>query len=282
MNPTWFDWLSLIVTVFSIIFAYFLGERNYKRQLRKKKREHKELIVSENNLFVGIISKLSTIIQKQLTNLTTYKEAVKEKNNSLVLEIETGFQIAHLEFLNLKSLYEEYNSKELNELLMNLFGLGEINNLLSEEMKSFLNSYNSYDKIFKKNYRLVLYSNFFGFSNARAENYKIEKGIKKWQYSIDDKFMQEYYKLRQVDILNEKSLADKTKINKNLLLPFIELSGKFIPEDYNAIETYNIANEAHSAFIDMENLEIAHLNVINSYIDTLTICNDKIENILNK
>ena len=46
-TPNWFDWLTLLLTIASILGAYFVSESVYKREQKYKKREYKIMMVTK-------------------------------------------------------------------------------------------------------------------------------------------------------------------------------------------------------------------------------------------
>ncbi|WP_407480184.1 hypothetical protein [Elizabethkingia miricola] len=271
-SPNWFDWLSLlsslIITALSIWFAYRLGERTYKRDKEDKASEEARNIQSENELFTNSLQELQSNVQKQIIFL---KEYVEEKD--FRLKINPTLQANFLKFLKIRTLYSARSNQEiatLNHLLASLYSNDTILENLRAEVNTFISKYNIHEAKFKNGYRQILYTKFLKFSHLRSINYRENEGRIEWAYHENDIFMQEYFKLTQTDISNEEgSTANHIKIDKNFLLPIIGLSKKYVPRDPIAIEVLDIANDAHSAYLDMQALTDAHFNTINSYLNTL-------------
>ena len=53
-TPNWFDWMTLLLTIASIIGAYLVAESVYKREQSNKKSVNKELENPENELLKTI------------------------------------------------------------------------------------------------------------------------------------------------------------------------------------------------------------------------------------
>ena len=269
-NPNWFAWFSLFINVVipatSIFFAYWLGEINYKRDKKDKKDNDDKNIQAEKSLFINSLSELKKSLDNQIEFLNEY-----ENKKDFKLKIDPSLQINFLQFINLKSLYHNRTQQEtndLNNLLTSLYSISDFRNSLSSELRGYINKYNIQEIKFK-NYRQILYKKFYEYSNSRAEKIvKNEDGTKRWAYNPNDNFMREYSILTTVDI-NTDDKADRKKIDENFLVPIINISHKYIPEDINAIEINDLANDCHSAFTDMNILDDAHFRAINSHLDIL-------------
>lgn len=260
-SPNWFDWFSLIlnllVTSFSIYFAFYLGEKTYKRDRDDKIDEEKNNIKAEKELFNNNLIELKENISIQIGFLSEYLT-----NRDLKLKINPSLQIYFLEHIDLKTIYKINEDKlKINKLLSSLYSIENITTTLSLELTNFITKLNSHQSKFKI-YRQAYYRKFFDYSNSRAEEIIVDNGVKKWRYNENDKFMEEFAKLRNNPISNEDGTANYKLIDENFLLPLIELSNKFIPEDYNAIEIHDLTNDSHSAFIDIENLTELHFKAI--------------------
>lgn len=282
-SPGWFGWLSLFssiaITSLSIWFAYYLGEKTYKRDKDDKASEEARNIKSENELFTNSLLVLQNSVQIQIGFLKEYIE-----NKDFRLKINPTLQVNFLKFIKVKTLYNERSDQEirtLNHLLASLYSNDTILENLRSELNNFISKYNIHETKFKNGYRQILYTKFFKFSNLRAVNYRENAGRIEWAYNADDIFMQEYFILTQSDIANDDtSTASHNKIDENFLLPIIELSKNHVPRDAIAIEVLDIANDAHSAYLDMQALTQAHFNVINSYLTTLEDLNVEIQEFL--
>lgn len=280
VSPNWFDWLSLvsqlIITATSIYFAYYLGERIYKRDRKNKFEEEKLNVQAENDLFKNNLIELNKNILVQIGFLNEYLT-----NRDFKLKLTPALQVNFLQFLNLKSVYNQENGNidQINNLLSSLYSIEKITNSLSKELNTYISKFNIQENKFYS-YRLAYYKKFFEYSNLRAVDMIVENGVKKWKYADQDKFMIEYAKLRNETIGNADGTANRDLLDEKFLLPLIHLANKYIPEDYNAIEIHDIANEAHSAFQNMENLTFIHFKSIESHLKILEDTKNDIEEYL--
>ncbi len=82
------------------------------------------------------------------------------------------------------------------------------------------------------------------------------------------------------DIIKENGLKDRGRLVEKFVLPLIDISADYMPEDYNAIEIYNIANEVNSAYNDMEYVTQTHFQAVDSYLAVLENVNSKVSEYL--
>lgn len=288
-SPNWFDWFSLIISVvinaISILFAYYLGEKVYKREKRDKTQENTEIQLSEIELFKNNISQLKIAIDKQIIDL---KEYIEKKD--FILTFHPDIQVDFLQFIDIKYLYKNVgvgNSEaieEINKFMTNLYTLYDFRQSLRDEVRTYNKKYNFHESKFYL-YRQLLYTKYYSICNVRAESFIIENGIKKWKFKADDNFMAEYSTLikntfADNSIIDNNGLKDRKKLNYNFILPLAIEANKYIPEDSNAIEINDIANQVNSAFIDMESVTEKHFRTIDSYLTNLEMISGKIANYL--
>jgi hypothetical protein len=288
-SPNWFDWFSLIISVvinaISILFAYYLGEKVYKREKRDKTQENTEIQLSEIELFKNNISQLKIAIDKQIIDL---KEYIEKKD--FILTFHPDIQVDFLQFIDIKYLYKNVgvgNSEaieEINKFMTNLYTLYDFRQSLRDEVRTYNKKYNFHESKFYL-YRQLLYTKYYSICNVRAESFIIENGIKKWKFKADDNFMAEYSTLikntfADNSIIDNNGLKDRKKLNDNFILPLAIEANKYIPEDSNAIEINDIANQVNSAFIDMESVTEKHFRTIDSYLTNLEMISEKIANYL--
>jgi len=276
VSPNWFDWFSICVTSLSIFAAFLIAENIYSKGKRDKKESDKNLIASENDLFENNLNELKESIGVQITHL---KEYLVEKD--FKLKINPALQVNFLQFIDIKCLYlnfpnNQQKKEKINSLLTSLYGMYDFKDNLISELRNYTKKHNEFQVKFKK-YREIYYKKFHDYSNLRAIDIKEEAGVKKWRYNVDDKFMNEFAKLRLVSIANDENSADRKKIDENFLLPLIYLSNNFIPEDYHAIETNYISNDCHASYLDIENLNESHFKSMESYLKVLKDLKTEIE-----
>ena len=54
------------------------------------------------------------------------------------------------------------------------------------------------------------------------------------------------------------------------------MSGEYIPEDYHANQVSKFANKSYHAYLDMDKIIEAHLNVVKKFLEKLVSMNKKI------
>ena len=141
-SQNWFDILSLILTLFSIWFAFRLGERGYKRDKKDKALEEKQLINSEVQLFKNNLEQLLKAVDKQLAALTKYKV-----DRSFSLEFRAEVQVDFLKFVDVKHVYEQYGYKNqqaldtINELFASLFAMNDFRHSLRDSVRNYILRY---------------------------------------------------------------------------------------------------------------------------------------------
>jgi hypothetical protein len=281
-TPTWFDWLSVGLTIASIIGAFIIAQLIYNRGVRSKEKEEKKLIDTENILFNNNIVSLKESISSQIQYLSEYEDS---KNFRLVLQ--TGIQINFLNYIDIKNIYKKYgfdnnNSLQvINSLLTHLYSISNFIESLRSELATYIEKYNSFENKFYL-YRNLLYTLFYSLCNKRAQNIEEELHGKKIQFSPDDIFMSEYSELlnstfNNPHIIGANGLKSRKLLVEQFIVPLINISYKYIPQDNDAIEINDIANSVLSAFNDMENLEAKHFNTIASYKNVLVGINEQID-----
>jgi hypothetical protein len=103
-----------------------------------------------------------------------------------------------------------------------------------------------------------------------------------WNFDVKDIFMNEYSKLinqilSNTEIIENNALKSRDKLVSEFVVKISEISGKFIPEDIDAIYINNLANKVNAAYIDMNEITKSHLKAMKSYSDNLNITSEKIE-----
>lgn len=288
-SPSWFDWFNLLTTslisILSIIGGFWIATKIYSKGRIDKEREEKEIQNLEVKLFKNSLIELSTAIENQIGYLKNYLEKQDFSLTSI-----TGIHSDFLKFINIKYLYKDtgIGKKEeiekINRLMSSLYTLNDFRISLRHEFRSYLNKYHFHEDKFYS-YRKLLYSKYFELCNQRGINFIIKQGVKEWQFSDDDKFMIDYSILRNrifqdANIISQNSLVNRSELVKKFVVPLIDNSKKFIPEDYNAIEVNDIAIEINSAYMNMEHLTNSHFDVIKSYLSILENIKTEIEEYL--
>lgn len=280
-SPNWFDWLNflgtIIVSGLSIFTAYHLGEKNYRRDKKERAKREEDLMTSENNLFRENLKEL----KKQISIQEGYFKEYLEKEEFNQLFVNSSVQVNFLKNIDVKQLYKKVENdkskvEQINTLFSYLYGISNFESTIQDEYRTFIKRYNELEIIFKNNYGIVFYHLFHQINNKRIVNYPKINGKMAWQYDSRDKFMLDYFKLRSEFIEKNKTKVDRELISK-LLKEIAEMSNKYIPKDYDAIQVNHFANESYTAFRDIEAKKESHRKVIDNYSDILGKLKEKIE-----
>lgn len=284
-SPNWFDWFSLIanflVSIIAIIGGFQIANNIYNKERKDKEADSKKLNLAEFKLFTNSLQELKSAADNQKADIDSYLQKLDFK-----LVFHQNVNIDFLQFIDPKNLYLHFgldnNEKiaALNDLLKRLYLLNDFRESLRSEFRAYNEKYNYHEKKFYS-YRELLYSRFYKLSNQRSINIIIEEGRKKWQYDNNDKFMQEYSQLLEktlsdIEIIENNGLKSRKLLNERFIKELVLLSAKYIPEDYNAIEINEIANQVVAAFNDMENVTEVHISVLESFSENLKITSEKI------
>lgn len=278
-SPNWFDWLSLAVSVLSIIIAYLWGQYIYKKEKEDRQDEETKNIESEKELFNENISILRNDIEKQIESLNNY---IDQKD--FVIKLNPNIKIDFLKFINIKSLYKDNNRNKVNTLLSALYSISDFYIFLTRERDEHQKHYKDDERVFQENYREVFYTQNYLLHNKRIEEVIEENGKINIAYHKDDKFMPEFQKIVndfEKNITNENGTADRDKIMEELK-KIMTITVQYIPFDYDAIMVNIIANKASAAYINMKNRKDVHFRTIKSLITTLESVNNAIDNYNNK
>ncbi len=283
--PNWFDWFSVVVAILTIWGGYLIATAIYSKEKRDKTSEEKELLVSEVNLFKNSLKQLSISVENQIESLKEYLERKDFK-----IKFNQGVQTDFLHFINVKYLYKVIgvkNQKEIeqiNKLLSSLYTLSDIRASLRDDLRTYIRKYNFHEDKFYS-YRKLFYTKYFELCNLRGLDAKFDKGIKKWKFRDDDFFMKRYTEKRldvfqDTEVIKDNELKDRKKLIEKFIIPLSQICTDYIPEDYHAIEIYDIANEVNSAHSDMDHVTQAHFEAVNSYLNILEDINIKISGYL--
>lgn len=280
-NPNWFDILSLIVTVASIIGAYLTSRYFYKKEKKDSDDDKLKITKAEINLFDNSISELKKDIQIQIDALKDY---ITKQDFSL--SFNPNINVEFLKYIDIKTLYEVKNIEQkidisiINELLSKLFFLKDFQSLLRNEVQVYIKRYNELEANYY-DYKKLLYTEYFKLINKRVESISIVDGKKIGKFHNEDVFIREYDSLRNkvfsdTEIINNESIVSRKLLDEKFIVEVIHICEKFIPEDVDAIEFSSLANNTHSAFTDMEHITEKHINVIESYKELLEKIIEKI------
>jgi hypothetical protein len=258
-TPNWFDLVTVLVTIVSVFGGYWIATSIYSREKKDKAIEERDLIASEIRLFKNSLSQLNASVDDQIKNLNQYVEEKEFK-----LKFNQGVHVDFLHFINIKYLYKSIGVEkkneiaEINMLLSSLYALNDFRTSLRDEFRNYLNKYEFHEDKFYL-YRKLLYTKYFELFNLRSGDFIIENGLKKWKFNDGDLFMKKYTELRLAifkdnEVIDGNGIKDRGKLIQKFVIPLIHIATDYVPEDYNAIEVSDIANEINAAFKDMENI----------------------------
>lgn len=280
-TQNWFDIASLLLALFGLWLAYKLGERGYRRDKEDKDKEQKQLSNSEVRLFKNNLEQLNKTIDKQLKALVKYKDV-----QNFSLEFHQEVQVDFLKYVNVRHVYEQYGYKdtatldEINELFAALFALNDFRSSLRDSLRTYITRYRDFEKSFYL-YRKLMYRTMHEIANRRAIHLIQENGGVQINFG-ENYFAREYFHLVQSVLSNpelqdEDGIVIRSQLIDLFIKPAIELSKQYIPANEDAIQVTDMANEVHSAWINMETVTEAHFREIDGHIDTLERVKEQID-----
>ena len=284
-SPNWFDYVSLLVTVASIFGAYIIAEKVYTREKGDKRVEDISLQYSENELFKNNLNSIKTPISMQINAIQEYLD-----NQDFNMVFYPEIQVDFLQFISLKDIYRKYgfNNKEkiaeINKLMTNLYSLYDFRTSLRNEVRTYIDKYNNHEQKFF-NYKSLLYIRYYELCYERNTGFKNEGGVKKWSFDKDDHFMIEYTPLvfetfDDKEVMENNVLKSREKLIEKFVVPLMQISIKYIPEDKNAIEIYDISNQVIASFEDMGIITGKHFETLKSFKESLETVDKKITKFL--
>jgi hypothetical protein len=277
-SPIWFDWFSLIanavISILSIFGGFWIATRIYSKEKRDKQVEETEIQKSEVRLFKDSLNQLETAINNQISSLKQYIE-----RQDFSLEFNQGVHADFLHYIDIRYLYKDISVDRkdeidrINKLLASLYTINDFRTSLRDELRSYIRKYNFHEEKFYS-YRKLLYTKYFELSNQRGIEFALENGFKKWKFRNDDFFMIDYSENRikifdDNEVITENGLKDRAKLIERFIVPLIHISAKYMPEDYDAIEINDIANQINSAHTDMVHVTDTHFQAVRSYLSVL-------------
>lgn len=281
--PGWFDWFSLLISLFvsviSIYGGYKISNNIYNREKEDREKEDKKLDLAGFNLFKNSIEQLNSAVKNQEEDILKYIE-----KQDFSLTFHQNVNVDFLQFIDAKKIYLilglEHEEK-INSLFKRLYLLNDFRISLRNEVRTYIKRYNELEKEFYS-YRELLYLEYYRLCNTRSLSVKIENNKKMWNFDVKDIFMNEYSKLinqilSNTEIIENNALKSRDKLVSEFVVKISEISGKFIPEDIDAIYINNLANKVNAAYIDMSEITKSHLKAMKSYSDNLNITSEKIE-----
>lgn len=246
---------------------------------KTEKKEDKKLDLAGFNLFKNSIEQLNSAVKNQEEDILKYIE-----KQDFSLTFHQNVNVDFLQFIDAKKIYLilglEHEEK-INSLFKRLYLLNDFRISLRNEVRTYIKRYNELEKEFYS-YRELLYLEYYRLCNTRSLSVKIENNKKMWNFDVKDIFMNEYSKLinqilSNTEIIENNALKSRDKLVSEFVVKISEISGKFIPEDIDAIYINNLANKVNAAYIDMSEITKSHLKAMKSYSDNLNITSEKIE-----
>ncbi|MGN6437521.1 MAG: hypothetical protein ACTHMM_13355 [Agriterribacter sp.] len=284
-GPSWFDWFSLVITslisILSIIGGFLIATKIYSKEKRDKQNEDNDIQASEVGLFKNNLSQLKESITDQIKKLEEY-----QTKKDFKIQFSQGVHAGFLYHVDVKYLYKDVGLENtnkiiiINKLLSGLYVINDFRTFLRDEFRSYMVKYNFHEDKFYT-YRKLLYTKYFELCNQRGFDFTIANGVKKWKIANDDLFMKQYSEVRESifndgEVISENGLNDRQKLIERFIKPLIKISNNSMPEDYNAIEVNDMANEVNSAFLDMSNVSQVHFHAVASYLASLKDIHTKI------
>lgn len=272
-NQNWFDILTIILTLFSLWFAYYLGNLAYRNDKRVKKEEHDELLNQEIDFLKFNLTELLRVIEDQVSNLKTYK-----KDTNSRLGIEERLQTNFMSSVDLKNVFEFYGyeneeqNKTINELFTSLSAIETFRNFLQDSVRNFISNYFRFQEGFYI-YRKIIYKKLFETVRRRQINNPQLSTIINAPLFGEDHFAKTYFFIVRTT-LRDTTISTPTGLNRekfmtNCITPLLELCQDHVPEDQDAIEVLDLADEVNQSWINMNILERAHKNEIQGLINSL-------------
>ena len=272
--PNWFDWLSILVNIVSVAGGYFIATKIYSKEKLDKEIENESLMASEIKLFRNSLSQLTAAANDQIINLKQYLE-----KKDFSLRFNQGVNADFLHFIDVKYLYKDSGSEKkseiarINNLLSNLYALNDFRASLRDEFRSYMKKFNFHEEKFYL-YRKLLYTKYYEICNKRSVDVKIENGIKLWKLNPEDTFMKNYVQRVQEtfqdnEIMSDRILINRQKLIEKFIIPLIHICADYIPDDNDAIEVADMANEVNAAYKDMEYTSEIHFKAVESHLAVL-------------
>ncbi len=283
-SQNWFDILSLVLTILSLWLAFWLGERGYRRDKKDKVKEQKQLINSEIELFKNNLVQLLKAIDSQLEGLNKYKA-----DKSFSLEFHPNLQVDFLKFIDVKHVYEFFGFKNeikldtVNSLFAGLFSINDFRNSLRDSVRNYISRYTDFEKGFYL-YRKLMYRMLHEIMRKKIIDMIPGEGGSHIDFG-ENEFARQFFQLNQKtlynpDLLTPDGALNRPKLIELFVLPAIEISKPFIPQDEDAIEVSDVANEVNASWVNMEVVTTAHFNEIEGHIATLEKVKERINEFL--
>lgn len=250
----------------------------FRKEINHQKEQNKQLIEAESEIFRISLGELKKACNNQATKIEGYIE-----RKDFILEFDQGVNVDFLKFFDIKNLYEKIGFKnqehitQLNELLSSLYTLNDFGRALTNELRTYIDKYNSHEKNFYI-YRKVLYTEYFYLLSSRG--YEITgKAI---NIPVTDDLMISYSRLRDKifqnpDIIFNNELKSRELLVNEFIIPLSHKSSEFIPGNPDAIKINDLLNQVNSAFTDMVKLTDSHFRAIQSYKQNLETLSSKID-----
>ena len=284
-TPNWFDFVSLGVTVLSILGAYYIAESVYHRERSDKKIEDLSLQYSEYELFKNNLTSLQEPIKSQINAINDYLD-----NQDFKMVFYPEIQVDFLQFISIKEIYKKFGFKEkekialINKVMTSLYSLYDFRESLRGEVRTYIQKYNSLEQKFYS-YRQLLYTKFFALCNTRSTKINFKGGVKSWEFESNDKFMIEYSNLnlntfKDTDVMIDNNLISRENLVEKFVEPLSKIAANYIPEDVSAIEIFEISSEVLLAYNDMDYITKKHFEVLEGYKKSLETVLNKMEDFL--
>lgn len=282
--PNWFDVLSFLITIAGLWFAYRMGERGYQRDRKDKKEEQEKLAASEVELLRNSLKQLLKAASKQIEYLKDY-----EVKQNFTLKYRSDVQVDFLKFIDVKNVYEYYGPnnedkvKLINELFSSLFSLSDFRDSLRDSVRTAMNKYNMHEQGFYL-YRKLMYRMLHEIANRNAQD--IERNEQGVLIDFgDNDFARQFSALitnvfANPDFFDDRKNVVRPKVKELLVLPVINLCQGYIPDNPDAIEASDVANEVNASWINMLEVLKSHFVEVRSHIEALEAVEKEIKSFL--
>ena len=152
--PGWFDWFSLLISLFFFFFSiyggYKISNNIYNREKEDREIEDKKLDLAGFNLFKNSIEQLNSAVKNQEEDILKYIE-----KQDFSLTFHQNVNVDFLQFIDAKKIYLilglEHEEK-INSLFKRLYLLNDFRISLRNEVRTYIKRYNELEKEFTDNF----------------------------------------------------------------------------------------------------------------------------------
>ena len=245
-TPSWFDWMSVCITVFASLTGYIVAYSVYSKQ-------RKDTATDAHELFQDSLSILHTAVVETIKQLTEFRGGLMSPNDNFIqpilpVNLNDKFFL-RIEITSLTRYYKyEKNSqlKSYKEFLKTSGYIGVYRDFFLNELNHFRSAFRSFEEKFQQHRLLSLNL----FNEVISHNYG----------PYDKDFGDQYIQLLQrvkgnKSIIQDGLLINRDLLNDELVKKLANLSFQFFETDSKANEVNQLANTVNSAREDMNKLK---------------------------